>query len=430
MNHTRNDRINQVNHDTLIIGIDIAKRKHFACAVDDRGLELGKAFPITQSREGFILFHQQVFKLMKQHQKQKVLIGFEPTGHYWKNLAAFFNHCDLPFVTVNPLHVKRLKEVDDNLQTKSDQKDARVIAKLMTHGNFSKPRTLEGIDAELRQGSTFRDHLKKEKARLINQIKRWTDLYFPEVFTVYKDIGMNLLAQLKHCPIPSELAQADVEALRLTFKQEEGIRSPSRKGLNQLKEVATSSIGLTEGTELAKRQIRWIIAQYQQVSKELDQINQELETLAKQLPDYEFLVSIPGVSSDTVSALLAETGSLSLYHHPRQLIKLAGLMLTENSSGQHKGRKKLSKRGRRRLRALLFRAILPLIRNNVAFSEVYQYYISRNQNPLKKKEALVILCSKLLKIFWGLTHRKVYFDGKQMRMDFHPLSTDCEPLAS
>ena len=56
--------------------------------------------------------------------------------------------------------------------------------------------------------------------------------------------------------------------------------------------------------------------------------------------------------------------------HPRQLIKLAGLTLRENSSGQHKGQKRISKRGRRKLRALLFRVMMPMIRHNEAFRTI------------------------------------------------------------
>ena len=31
MNHNRNNKINQMTEDTLVIGIDIAKKTHYAC---------------------------------------------------------------------------------------------------------------------------------------------------------------------------------------------------------------------------------------------------------------------------------------------------------------------------------------------------------------------------------------------------------------
>ena len=37
MDFTQNQRLMQINENTLIIGVDIAKRKHVARAIDDRG---------------------------------------------------------------------------------------------------------------------------------------------------------------------------------------------------------------------------------------------------------------------------------------------------------------------------------------------------------------------------------------------------------
>jgi hypothetical protein len=111
MNNTRNHRLNQVSTSTLIIGIDIAKNTHYACAVDDRGVELSTSFSIHQSHHGFHQFYLKLQNLKAIHQKDDLLIGFEPTGHYWMNLAAFLTQNDIRFVMVNPLHVNRSKEL-------------------------------------------------------------------------------------------------------------------------------------------------------------------------------------------------------------------------------------------------------------------------------------------------------------------------------
>jgi transposase len=50
----------------------------------------------------------------------------EPTGHYWLNLAYYLKHHQIRVVVVNPLHVQRTRELDDNSPTKND-----VIQKLI-----------------------------------------------------------------------------------------------------------------------------------------------------------------------------------------------------------------------------------------------------------------------------------------------------------
>ncbi|WP_081722876.1 IS110 family transposase [Schnuerera ultunensis] len=56
-----------------------------------------------------------------------MLIGMGPTGHYWLNLARYLKANEYKVVTVNPMHVKKIKELDDNLQTKTDKKGAKTL---------------------------------------------------------------------------------------------------------------------------------------------------------------------------------------------------------------------------------------------------------------------------------------------------------------
>jgi transposase len=115
--------------------------------------------------------------------------------------------------------------------------------------------------------------------------------------------------------------------------------------------------------------------------------------------------------------LLAEIGSFAHYRDPRQLIKLAGQTLKENSSGRHKGQKRISKRGRKRLRALLFRAMMSLIRHNDAFRTLHEYYTTRAVNPLRKKQSIVVLCGKLLKVLFTICTKQQEFDRERMIQD-------------
>ena len=57
-----------------------------------------------------------------------------------------------------------------------------------------------------------------------------------------------------------------------------------------------------------------------------------------------------------LSIYFQKSEAFSQYENPRQLIKLAGLTLRENSSGQHKGQKHISKRGRKKLTSSSFQS--------------------------------------------------------------------------
>ncbi|WP_084007486.1 transposase [Salisediminibacterium beveridgei] len=51
-----------------------------------------------------------------------------------------------------------------------------------------------------------------------------------------------------------------------------------------------------------------------------------------------------------------------------------GLYLRRNESGTHKGQTRISKRGRRKLRALFFSVAMPLSSQNSAFKKLHDYY--------------------------------------------------------
>src|SRR6056297_3510741 len=110
------------------------------------------------------------------------------------------------------------------------------------------------------------------------------------------------------------------------------------------------------------------------------------------------MMSIPGVGLVTVAGFLAEVGDLSNYDNPRQIQKLPGLNLRENSSGKHKGQTKISRRGRPKLRSLLFRAVIPLLAKNAEFRELHRYYTERTQNPLKKMQSAIALSCRLIRV--------------------------------
>ncbi|AWE07304.1 IS110 family transposase [Lysinibacillus sp. 2017] len=423
MNFNTNEKINQVSENTLVIGVDIAKHKHFACAIDDRGRVLQKSFPVVQSRIGFENFYERLMALRTTHEKQEILVGFEPTGHYWMNLAAFLTNYGIPFVMVNPMHVNRSKELDDNLQTKNDQKDALVIARLMRDGRFSYPRILEGVEAELRNGATLRSKIQEDLNALQNRMIRWLDRFFPEFTQVFKNFGKMAYAVLEMTPLPTDIKGKSPEELLFLYRQVEGMKCPQLPKAKQLVEVAENSIGLTEGLVMAKFEIATLLSQYKLMQTQLDELTSQLVELAKQMADYDYLASVPGIGDVTIVDLLSEVGSLTQYAHPRQLIKLAGLTLRENSSGQQKGQKRISKRGRRKLRALLFRVMMPLILHNPAFKQLHEYYTTRTANPLRKKQSIVVLCGKLLKVLHALCKKKTMFNEQQMMSDFASLQT-------
>jgi transposase len=211
MNYNQNEKIAQITSQTLIIGIDIAKFKHVARAQDYRGIEFGSPCYFDNTKQGFQLFLDWINQLKLEQHMEKAIVGMEPTGHYWLNLAHILKENQIKFVAVNPLHVKRCKELDDNSPTKNDVKDARVIAQLVKDGRYAEPTIPQGVYAELRVAKKIRDLLTDDLQTVQGQIHNWLDRYFPEFLTVFKSWeGKSALQFLRLGALPNELINFDL----------------------------------------------------------------------------------------------------------------------------------------------------------------------------------------------------------------------------
>ena len=418
MNSNRKRRINQIDEDTLIVGIDIAKNKHAVRAQDFRGIEYGKAKYFVNRDHDFERIKRWILSLAKKASKEDIVIGIEPTGHYWLPLYKYFTASGFKVVTVNPYHVEKSKELDDNNPTKCDKKDALVIAQLVKDGRYSTPNLPEGKYAELRVAINHRERLMKNLNGIKNRIIRWLDIYFPEFNNVFKNWERKAaISTLKNLPLPEKIIPKEVKEI-VNIWREDGIkRGVGKKRAKKLKKYAQSSIGLQTGKKMAELELKNLLKQYEQLNKQLENLEEKIEKILKEIPGAEEMISIPGVGSMTVAGFLSECGNLDDYNHPKQIIKLAGLNLMEHSSGKHKGETRISKRGRPQLRSLLYRVSMPLVRHNDEFSQIHEYYKNRSRNPLEKKQSLIAICCKLIKILFTLGTREIEYDGEKMLDD-------------
>lgn len=155
--NTQNKKIEAITETTLVIGIGVGSETHYARAFDSRGIEFSKKpYKFSNSEAGFEMFRTWILDIKEKHEKDKVVLGMESTGHYWLNLGKFLRDNEMKPVSVNPHHVKKSKELDDNNPTKNDRKDPKVIAGLVKEGRYMIPyagwhicRSENGIEHEV-----------------------------------------------------------------------------------------------------------------------------------------------------------------------------------------------------------------------------------------------------------------------------------------
>mgnify|MGYP003434081876 FL=1 len=421
MNYTQNQKISQVTEATLIVGVDIGSETNFARAFNWRGQELSKkVFRFNNSQEGFQSFLAYINTYTTIASAQQIIVGCEPTGHYWFNLARYLEENNIKLALVNPYHVKQIKELDDNSPKKTDLKDPKTIAKLVVDGRYSYPYLPEGIYADLREAVSSRERIVKELNAITNRIKRWLKIYFPEYLVVYKNFSAESgLTVLETVPLPQDIVQLGPEGVNQLWRDKK-LRAVGMKRALTLVEAAHNSIGLPGGN-CARMEIQLLLEDFRTKQSQLEMITEVLEEETLSVPYADKLLAIKGVGLITVAGFLAEVGDIRRFDSPKQIQKLAGLEVKENSSGKHRGRSSISKRGRKRLRKILFQVMLPMIQNNAEFGEIYQYFTTRQKNPLKGKQAIIAAGCKLIRVFYAILKHGVDYDPGKLRADMiHP----------
>ena len=321
----------------------------------------------SNTEHGFVELIDWMQVIKKQQDKEEILVGMEPTGHCWFCLGVFLKNNAVKPVQVNPHHVKKSKELDDNSQSKNDRKDPKVIAGMEKDGRFTESYISQVMYAELRTASNLRFRVDAELTSVKNRLARWFSIYFPEYRKVYgKADAISGLMVLRAAPLPEDIIELGIDGVNRIWRKAK-LRAVGIKRATSLAEAANRSIGLRTGGKVARLEFSILLEEYDAMQRWLEEIMSLIENLMEKIPEAKKLLEIKGIGVKTVSGFLAEVGDVRRFANPKQLQKYAGLAIVDNSSGKHKGKTMIIRHGRKRLRYLLFEAALSLVATNVEF---------------------------------------------------------------
>ncbi|MDR2569037.1 MAG: IS110 family transposase [Oscillospiraceae bacterium] len=401
-------RIEAITTTTLIVGIDAAKDLHYARITDYRGLNLSKPVPVNNSIDGFESLQKTIERLKKKHSCDKVIIGMEPSGHYWRAMGWHFmlDESKPVMVGVNPYHVKQTREFNDNSPTKSDPKDALIIANLIRQGQYFDMYLPEDEYADLRILNGERQRLMKQVSRANNIIVAVMDEFFPEYGKIWGKVTCPTSRDImKEIAFPDEVLATDKNNFRALVKKASN-GTEGDKLMNELINAATVSVGVREGLKSAKTKLVRLIEELEYFERRVFDLETELDAVMKTLELDEILQSMKGIGSIISAGFIGEIGDVVRFDSWKQVRKLAGLNLVENSSGQHIGKTKISKRGRPYLRHMLFMAGESCFMHNTEMKQYYYYLRRRSNNPLGHYQALIAVGLKVMRIMFYMAKNK------------------------
>ena len=401
----------------MIVGVDIAKDKHYAFFGTARGETLLKRLVFSNDHEGFRKLLEQAEVLREQHGLKKVVYGMEPTANYHKPLGEYLIKLGKAVVLVSGVTVANNRESLDGRWDKHDGKDCANVADLISQG---KCLYYEYPSAELRglRGLlSLKRRLKRQehgyRVRIRNQLMAQ---YFPEMDRYYEGLGVEGLSIVKWCLPASEIVQLDVDPFidRVTSRR---IGMEKRRRLEAIWEKAAESIGC-EAVPGLDHEAKVMVEGLKQIRETIKETEQKIEQLCQQFAEYQYLLTMPGFGPDVSAKVLGAVGDPDRFLNGKQVLKLAGYDLCAQRSGKGSERAipEISKRGKADLRYALYQAALI---SSLKHREMMIYYTSKIRGRAKEKgiqvKMRVKLAAKLLVIAWTLMKKKEPFNPAYLK---------------
>jgi len=406
--------------DHAILGIDLAQSRQAAALTDHDSRVLARWRPRCSP--------WRLDDLLERAQRAALSAGFsgitvacEPTGHRWLIVQQLAAGRGVPLVCVQPLVVARAREAEDYTRGKSDDRDAVLIARQAAQLHCYLPEQAGAGWARLRHLGARRSRLIGDSSACILQVKDLLEVAWPAVLTA---AGDPLRSATWLACVSVALAGGDGKLDTVHAAGQSQFVAEARAGLAAW--GATRVCGrIAEAVFAALRDPAGVLTQrpgaleraaaalrdWKVVRAELAIVNAAMLKLLDQMGIATLAGSIPGVSTTSVAAILAETGDPTRFSSARAMVKHAGLAPAENSSGNHTGEAKISRRGRPALRLAAWRAVWGALRHNPIYAARHSELTGRTIDKLTTQQANAAIAAALIRHIHAIITGRVAWDA-------------------
>ncbi len=425
---SKTDRLQQfrVLHNTirgsdtiLVVGVDVAKDKHYAFFGTSNGRTLWKRLIFDNNLQGFNSLRSMAHDLSVKHSLRRSVFGLEPTASYHKPLAEYLIKNGEQVVYVSNVAAKNNRALLDGRWDKNDTKDAANIADLVGQGRCQFYDLAEDGFRELRSLLSYRAKLKKQEHALRMRIRNTLlAQYFPELDKMMPQGGQDglILDIIARDFAPARIASLSFDEFHQQYHMEKRHLIHEQR-LRTIWEISHVSVGCTPPSA-AIWEGRMLVEQLHQVRQTKRELEKRLKKAGQTFPSYAYLLTIPGFGPIVSAMTLAAIGDAHRYTSRKQIIRLAGLDLSASRSGKtsNSAIPVISKQGKAELRyALVQAAQIASYRDEVIRSYFTRLLKGRELERGIKLKMRVKLAAKMLVVAWTLMKHKEVFDSDYFR---------------
>lgn len=396
----------EVNPDIrLIVCIDVSRDWLDGFAIHRNGTD-GQARVQIRCKNRLEPIEQQL-KELEEYADQVGLDGLcvvcEPTGNFERKVFETARRLGHQTAYVNSEHVAKLSVIESGDTGKTDVSDARVINLVVRLDRTQKVRLLEGEYQLLRQLGKDHDDIERlvvqARCRIIKTIRKLFCDYDKNTEFIFLSTGHALMAEYTWNPF------------RITGDGFETFRSRIKTHVQQVRESTLEELWAQARCsarqfmpeayqQVLEQRLQWLWEDWTRHEERKEELDREIIRVYEQLEERgEVPPPFEQIDRGQLGRFIGETGPLDNFDHWRQLLDFAGLKIRERESGEYEGEKKITKKGRSRLRKVLSRMAFALIGQKRLYAD---YYNRKCQSGMSGIEARVAVMRKVAKLIVGL----------------------------
>ena len=380
----------------LFVGIDISKEYSTVQGVDGSAKKLFY-LRFSMDAKGF----SELLNAIKQSSVDinEVTVAMESTGCYHINIFSFLCSEGIRCFVINPLLITNFARLSLR-KTKTDKKDALTIAQFLLANEHSlNTMAISQSTQDLKDLARERESLTWLISGMKNDIRRLLQTTFPELESLCKPYSETMLHFLRRFPSARLIRGAKTKeiekALICPNERRKRVLITAQEIINAAKR-SVASAGVAKELILSEK-VSTVLYLQEKNDKITEALIESCESL--KIEDLDIIRSVDGVDDITGSTFLAELGDLSNFGSYKHVIAFAGLDPSINQSGQHEGKSRISKRGNRHLRRIIFMMTMCSVRGNNVFRA---YYHRRKQEGLAPMKALMATAHKLIRVIFSM----------------------------
>ena len=403
---TRNHSRQRGNMMRTVFGIDVSKASSEVAIVINGEKIHGYTMP--NDTIGFT----RLLDDLKNVQKPEII--FEARGVYSRRLQAFLEENGYAYTQLNPLEAK--KQLDSLRVRKTDKIDAETLAISQFVLNRKPTYIQEEVYQELRDLSRFYQNLTEDIVRTKNRLHKVLQVTFPEMENILstptREQYWNLVMTFPYKDFVLELSKDELL---------EGIRQSTSKRISnkrvaylaqKLAALANQSYCAVKKNSPILEEIRYYAKELLRLSEQRQAVLEQMVELAQPLPEYEILLSIPGIAETTATSMIGELGDIRRFQSANQINAFIGIDLRHYESGNFLAKEHITKRGNPYARKILFKCIHNIAAashtNHCHIEDFYEKRKRQSQTTSTKPHTIASIHRLIRTMYYLITHNKLY----------------------